>query len=572
LLLPIIGKIVFSMDDSSPLMNLGKRTPGVVRSIVEPFVAFLTQMSQAHPHTGKIIAISLIPLVVFLRGLFSYLNVYLMQWAAVRSIVDLRIKLFEHLQSLSLSFFQKKNTGQLISLVNSDTITLQSTISGALPVMIKDPVTVVTLAVLLFSLHTYLTFIILLTFPICVLPVLIYTKKVRNSSARIQSSAAESSGLLHEGFTGIRIVKAYNLEQTVVARFRQSCQQFTSHYMRIIRSQEIPGPLIEFMGSLGVASLFYIFALKARTSPVDFLQFVFTVFLMYRPIKNLVRLHSQLEAARSASARVFQVLEIKPDIVDPPAPVPLHARNADIVYDIPHFSYGDKNVLHDIHLTVKGGLMVALVGSSGSGKTTLTNLLLRFYDPQKGSVRISGTNIRDVAMKDLRSQIGVVTQETLLFNDTVRNNIAMGRPGASHAEVESAARHAHAHDFIMEKKGGYDFVIGERGNLFSGGQRQRLAIARAILKNAPILILDEATSSLDTESERAIQAALDGLMQGRTTICIAHRLSTIQRADLIVVMDKGRIVEEGKHSELIKNGGIYRHLYELQFSDLALRP
>jgi subfamily B ATP-binding cassette protein MsbA len=293
---------------------------------------------------------------------------------------------------------------------------------------------------------------------------------------------------------------------------------------------------------------------------------------MYRPIKNLVRLHSQLEAARSASARVFQVLEIKPDIVDPPAPVPLHARNADIVYDIPHFSYGDKNVLHDIHLTVKGGLMVALVGSSGSGKTTLTNLLLRFYDPQKGSVRISGTNIRDVAMKDLRSQIGVVTQETLLFNDTVRNNIAMGRPGASHAEVESAARHAHAHDFIMEKKGGYDFVIGERGNLFSGGQRQRLAIARAILKNAPILILDEATSSLDTESERAIQAALDGLMQGRTTICIAHRLSTIQRADLIVVMDKGRIVEEGKHSELIKNGGIYRHLYELQFSDLALRP
>jgi subfamily B ATP-binding cassette protein MsbA len=294
-------------------------------------------------------------------------------------------------------------------------------------------------------------------------------------------------------------------------------------------------------------------------------QFLLGVFMLYPPIKNLTRLSNQMQQARSANQRVFELLDTVSTIVDPPRPVPLQARQADILFDHVGFDYGEKQVLHGINLTVKAGQLVALVGSSGSGKTTLTNLLLRFYDPQTGAVRIGGTDIRQVAINDLRRQIALVAQETILFNDTIRHNIALGRPGATDAEIEAAARHAYAHEFIMEKPLGYETVIGEKGVALSGGQRQRLAIARAILKDAPILVLDEATSSLDTESERAVQAALEELMQGRTTICIAHRLSTVQKADLIVVLAHGRIVETGTHGELIEARGVYRRLYEMQF-------
>jgi subfamily B ATP-binding cassette protein MsbA len=294
-------------------------------------------------------------------------------------------------------------------------------------------------------------------------------------------------------------------------------------------------------------------------------QFIFGVFMLYPPIKNLTRLSNQMQQARSANQRVFELMDMVSTIPDPPTPVPLQARQADIRFDNIDFDYGEKPVLRGINLTVKAGALVALVGSSGSGKTTLTNLLLRFYDPQRGAVRVGSTDIRQVAIDDLRRQIALVTQETILFNDTIRHNIAVGRSGATDAEIEAAARHAHAHEFIMEKPLGYEAVIGEKGVALSGGQRQRIAIARAILKNAPILVLDEATSALDTESERAVQAALEELMQGRTTICIAHRLSTIQKADLIVVLDSGRIVETGTHAQLLQARGVYRKLYELQF-------
>jgi ATP-binding cassette, subfamily B, bacterial MsbA len=286
---------------------------------------------------------------------------------------------------------------------------------------------------------------------------------------------------------------------------------------------------------------------------------------MYQPLKSLSRLYNQLHQAAAASERAFQLLETKSNIQDPPNPVPLKAANADIHFDNISFDYGGKPVLRGIDLTIKAGHVVALVGSSGAGKTTLTNLLLRFYDPREGAVRIGGTDIRNVAIKDLRRQIALVAQENILFCDTIRNNIALGRPGASDAEIEAAATHAYARQFILETEKGFDTVIGERGSKLSVGQRQRLTIARAILRNSPILVLDEATSALDSESERAVQAALEELMKGRTTLCIAHRFSTIRQADLIAVLDQGCIVESGTHEQLMSARGIYFKLYELQF-------
>jgi subfamily B ATP-binding cassette protein MsbA len=290
------------------------------------------------------------------------------------------------------------------------------------------------------------------------------------------------------------------------------------------------------------------------------------ILLLYQPIKSILRSHSQMEQAETATRRVFQLLATTSSIKEPAQPKPLVAAGKDIHFDNLRFGFGEKTILHDIQLTVKAGQFLALVGSTGSGKTTLTNLLLRFYDPKAGRVRIGDTDIRDVSTSVLRSQIAVVIQDTILFNDTIRRNIELGRPGATEAEIHAAAVSAHAHDFIMERPEGYETIIGEKGVMLSGGQKQRLAIARAILRNAPILILDEATSSLDTAVEQMVQAALEELMKNRTTICIAHRLSTIQRADVIIVLDQGRIVEQGGHEELMRLNGTYRRLYELQFA------
>jgi subfamily B ATP-binding cassette protein MsbA len=453
-----------------------------------------------------------------------------------------------------------------MSRINSDTMALQNTITGTLAVIVKDPVTVLATVGYLFYLDYRLTLITLLAFPVCLISIIIFSRKVRKSAVVVQDSYSELATVMHESFTGNRIIKAYNLEEKAVQQFREVSQRFVSHRMRIVRSEEIPGPLNEFLAAIGVALLIGYFAFQAKPDVMKVLQFSAGIFLVYRPIKNITRLHNQLEQARAASRQVFDLLDLQNSVHEPVQPKMLKAAGADIQFDHVRFSYGEKVALDDIQLQIKPGQLVALVGSSGSGKTTLANLLLRFYDPQRGAIRIGGVDIRDVTTRDLRNQIAVVTQETILFNDSIRRNIELGRPGATEDEIIAAARHAYAYDFIMEKPKGFDTFIGEKGVTLSGGQRQRLAIARAVLKNAPILVLDEATSALDTESERAVQAALDELMKGRTTICIAHRLSTILHADEIVVLDQGRIAETGTHAELVRRGGIYQKLYELQFA------
>jgi ATP-binding cassette, subfamily B, bacterial MsbA len=519
-------------------------------------------------HPGAVVAlIALVPLVILLRGSFTYLNVYFLQWTAIRAITDLRIRLFEHLMGLSAGFFGRTSTGELMSRVMNDTGALQHLISNAVAVMVKDPVTLVSLLSYLLWQQPKLTLISMVVMPLCMAPIVIYSRKVRRSSRALQTHSAELSNVMSESFSGNRIIKAYNLEHSVVEQFRTSARQFIGHYMRIVRSMEIPGPLLECVGSfgLGLVLIYLAFQSGPRPNSADFLAIILAIFSMYRPMKNLTRLHNNLEQARASSERVFELLATTSTIPEPAQPLPLAAADAEIRFDRVSFAYGDKLVLREIDLAIQPGQVVALVGPSGSGKTSLTNLLLRFYDPQVGCVRIGGTDLRAVATRDLRAQIAVVTQETILFNDTIRNNIALGRPGATETDILAAARHAHAHDFILDKPGGYDAVVGEKGVLLSGGQRQRLAIARAILKNAPILVLDEATSALDTESERAVQAALEELMNGRTTLCIAHRLSTIQKANQIVVLHEGRIVETGGHDELLRRNGVYRKLYELQF-------
>jgi subfamily B ATP-binding cassette protein MsbA len=526
--------------------------------------------SGVRTHPGAVVAlIGAIPAIMFLSGLFGYLNVYFLQWVSSRTIADLRTRLFAHLLNLSAGFYTENSSGQLISRVMNDTGALQVVLSNATSVVVRDPIKLIGVLGLLFWQQPQLTLISMIALPVCVVPIIIFSRKVRRSSREMQTHTAELTQIMAEAFTGHRIVKAYNLENLVTEKYRATIHKFVSHYMRIIRAMEMPGPLIEFFGSVGVALLlaYLIYYSTSRPEPTAFLQLLFSIFAMYQPVKNLTRLQNHVVQARAASERAFTLLATLNTVAEPAQPRLLRADNADIQFDHVSFAYGEKIALHNIHLQIRAGQLVALVGASGSGKTTLTNLLLRFYDPKGGTIRIGGVDIREFATRDLRSQIAVVTQETILFDETIRRNIELGRPGAKEQEIVEAARHAYAYDFIMEKPQGFDAVVGEKGVTLSGGQRQRLAIARAVLRNAPILILDEATSALDTESERAVQAALDELMKGRTTLCIAHRLSTILHADLIVVLDQGRIVETGRHEELIKRGGVYQKLYELQFRE-----
>jgi subfamily B ATP-binding cassette protein MsbA len=558
----------------SPSKSVGKglfsRLPSSLQGYLDRVNAWVRPAGPPS-RTRLMLVIGFIPTAMFLRSLLAYLNTYLLSWVAIRAANDLRVRLFRHLVHLPLRFFNKSSTGDLMTRIDG-AMAVHSTIKDAFGVIIREPVSILCLIITLLCMQTRLSLITLMIFPICLIPVGLFGRKFRKSDSGIHARYANLNNVMQESFTGIRVIKGYNLESAVVEQFQKAAHGITGFFMRAVRAGELPGPLIEFIGSIGVAFVFayYAFLAPSHAPAGNMFAFFFLVFSLYQPLKNLSRLQHQLEVAKQSLDPAFDLLSNHSSLPEPPNPKPLQAHGVPIRFENVSFSYDAKRtVLHNINLTIQPGQFVALVGRTGSGKTSIANLLLRFYDPTAGAILVGNTDIRSVSSRDLRSNIAVVTQEQILFNDTIRRNIGLGRPNATDAEIEEAAKHAYAHGFIQDQSHKYETIVGEKGVNISGGQRQRISIARAILRDAPILILDEATNSLDPEAEKIVQEALEELAKGRTTICIAHRLSTIQNADLIVVLDNGKIVETGTHEQLLQARGVYCKFHELAFEPAA---
>jgi subfamily B ATP-binding cassette protein MsbA len=514
--------------------------------------------------TAVLLAVAFFPAVGAVRGVADFLSRYNVRWVGNRVVKELRDTMFAHLHDLSVSYFSNSRTGELISRVSNDTVLVETAVSNVVMDLAKQPFTLLAMAVAIFRLDARLALVSVVIFPLCIIPISAFGLRIRRHTKVAQERIADVVSILQETVSGVRIVKAFGMESYETDRFKDQTRMYFQRIMRMCKAEAGVEPIIVFISTLSIAAvLVYV---RITHMPVqDFVTFAAALFMMYEPVKKIGRIHIRLQQSSAAAQRVFDVLDAEVSVKDRDSATALAGRPGAITFEDVSFSYGEEPILSEVSLEVGAGERVAFVGSSGAGKTTLVNLVPRFYDVTAGSIRVGDLDVRDLTLQSLRGAIGLVTQETFLFNDTVANNISYGFQGATRDSIEDAARRAHAHEFILEMSDGYDTVIGERGVRLSGGQRQRLAIARAILRNPPILILDEATSALDTESERMVQAALDELMTGRTVLAIAHRLSTISNCDRIVVLDKGRIIERGSHEELLALNGTYKRLYDMQF-------
>lgn len=513
-------------------------------------------------------------LLFFLKGIFDYGQAYLMNFVGLRVVADMREKLYNHLQTLSLSFFTKTPTGILISRITNDVNLIQGSVSNAITGLLKDAFTILGLIGVVFYRNWKLAIIALIIFPLAIFPIKEFGKRLRKFSRKSQQRMGSITTFLHETITGNRIVKAFNMEDYEKRRFAQENERFFKIVLKRVKIRAFSHPLMEFLGGIGVALIIWVggySVIRGDLTPGTFFSFMTALLMLYAPIRDLSKVNLEVQEGLAAATRVFELLDTAPDINEEEGAIPLPSISKGIEFQKITFKYDEEIVLKDISFEVKVGEVVALVGMSGAGKTSLVNLLPRFYDIREGKILVDDYDIRKVTLKSLREQIGLVTQQTILFNDTIRNNIAYGSLKCSDQEIVEAAKAANAHDFIKKLPQGYDTTIGEQGVKLSGGERQRLSIARALLKNAPILILDEATSSLDSDSESEVQKALDRLMKGRTVFVIAHRLSTIRNAHRIIVLADGQIVEEGTHDELMAHEGEYRRLYDLQFKDNGMR-
>ena len=522
------------------------------------------------PKINSIVLICLaIPAIMTVRSLCSYGNTYCMQWVSNKVVTDIRGQLFNKMVRLSMDFFNTMRSGLLISRVTNETRVVQMALTAVSSDIFKQPVLIVGAISVLFLMDWKFTLITLVLFPTCLLPLRIYGRRARKALRGQFEGMGEMVVTMQETFAGIRVIKSFAREAHQEKEFKRSNQMQFSQMMRIIRSMEATGPLVETIAAVGIGlALLYVYA--ANLSAGRFFGLISGIFLLYDPIKTLSKLQIVMQQSISATTAIFALLDTEPTVRDSPDAPKLTSATGQIDFENVTFRYANTvtDAVSNLTLHIEPGKTYALVGASGAGKSTILSLILRLYDPTSGAVKIDDRDLRSVTQKSLREQMGLVTQETFLFHDTIFSNIQFGRLDATPEEVREAARAAYAHDFIMAQPNGYETVIGDKGCLLSGGQQQRLAIARAVLKNAPILLLDEATSSLDSESEQQIQRALAELATGRTVIAIAHRLSTVLSADQIIVMDGGRIKEIGTHAELLEKSGYYRRLYDHQFNRL----
>jgi subfamily B ATP-binding cassette protein MsbA len=511
-------------------------------------------------------------LIFVVRAITSFFSEYSFQKVGLSTVRDLRNALYERIITQSNRFFSERSTGELVSRIVSDVEQVQAAVSIRVGDLFQESVNLIVISAVILLVNTELAIFTFILAPIIAFPVVQFGKRLRRATRISQERMADIATLLEETIKGVRIVKAFSMEPFEIRRFREATRRHLAINLKAQRIQALTSPVMELLAGVCMVLLFGYAAIRIRDGALtigQFMSFLIAVAGMYAPIKRLNKVNLAVNTALSAAERVFLLLDVHNEVKETPNAAKLEGVGRGVEYENVEFAYQESPVLRGISFTVSPGEVVAIVGGSGAGKSTLVNLLPRFYDVSGGRVLIDGKDVRDVSLESLRGMIGFVTQEVILFNDSVRNNIAYGRADLGQEEIERAAKAANAHEFIMKIDGGYDATVGEGGVLLSGGQRQRLAIARALLKNSPILILDEATSALDTESERLVQQALANLMEGRTTLVIAHRLSTVRRADKILVLDAGMIVESGTHDQLLASAGIYRKLYEMQFLEEA---
>lgn len=547
------------------------KVAGVVFQGATPAPSMLAanpELLEKGPPINSLILICLaIPAVMIARSVCGYCNAYYTTWVSAKVLTDIRTQLFGKMLSHSMDFFNKMQSGFLMSRITNDTRMMQTALSSLSSDLFKQPIAIIMGVAVLLYMDWKFTIVTLVLFPSCLVPLSMYGKRVRKAVKGEQEEMGQMVVTMQETFAGIRVVKSFAREEHQEKSFRRSNRIQFDNMMRITRSMEAISPLVESIAAIGVGfALLYVYF--AHLPAAKFMALIAGIFLLYDPIKTLSRMHIMMQRSIQATVEIFRIMDSASSVEDRPDAVVLpHSQGAlELEHVTFRYASGVEDALRDFSLKIEPGKSYALVGASGAGKSTILSLLLRLYDPTTGVIRIDGRDLTSITQKSLRQQIGLVSQETFLFHDTILKNIQFGRLNATEEEIYAAAQTAYAHDFIMEQPNGYQTVIGDKGCLLSGGQQQRLAIARALLKNAPILLLDEATSALDSESEQQIQLALERLAKGRTVIAIAHRLSTILSADQIVVMEKGRIKEIGTHAELLEESGYYRRLYDLQFN------